>query len=387
MTYDFDTIINRHHTNSEKYDGVKKFAPDTPDNNIPLWIADMDFRTAPEIISAMRERVEEGIFGYTDIYDAAYYEAVCGWMKRRHGWDVNPEDIILDSGVVPSLSHALKLIADPGDGVIIHTPTYKPFFNSIRDSDMIPVFSELRYMNGSYEIDFGDFEEKAGHAANKVFILCSPHNPTGRVWTRPELSRMMDICRRHGVFVICDEIHSDIVRPGIQHVPLASLYPEEHRLITCTAPSKTFNLAGNHLANIIIPDRELREQWNSRYHYLPNPISVAAVISAYNQGEAWADSLNAYLSGTFKMMKEYIDMNLPHIGFEIPEATYLAWIHIKSPAVPHQEMVDRFIRNGLIIEGGDQFISNGTDFIRMNVAMPRSIIEHVLEKTKYIFNP
>ena len=386
MLYDFDTVINRWHTDSEKYDGLKKFAPKAPDNSIPLWIADMDFKTAPEIIAAMHKRVDEGIFGYTDIYDASYYQAVCHWMEKRHHWHITPDEIVVDSGVVPALSHALSLIARPGDGVIIHTPAYKPFFNSIRNTGMIPVYTRLCCSHGLFTIDFEDLEQKAEDENNKVLILCSPHNPTGRVWSQEELSHIMDICRKHDLFIICDEIHNDILRPGICHTPLAGLYPDMKRLITCTAPSKTFNLAGNHLANIIIPDQGIRDRWNSLYHYLPNPIPAAAATAAYEKGEPWLDELNQYLAENFRRMETYLKANLPAIGFQIPEATYLAWINIENLGPDHGEIENRFIENGLIIEGGDQFVENGEGFIRLNAAVPRSIIDTLLNKINHIFN-
>lgn len=386
MLYDFDTVINRWHTDSEKYDGLKKFAPNAPSDSIPLWIADMDFKTAPEVIAAMHRRVDEGIFGYTDIYDNSYYEAVCRWMERRHHWHITPEEIVVDSGVVPALSHALSLAAKPGDGVIIHTPSYKPFFNSIQNSGMVPVCSPLICAQNRYTIDFKDLELKAEDKNNKVLILCSPHNPTGRVWTQDELTHIMDICRRHNLFIICDEIHSDILRPGKDHIPLASLYPDELRLITCTAPSKTFNLAGNHLANIMIPDPCVRSQWNALYHYLPNPISVAATTAAYEEGEAWLEELNLYLSETFDHMKAYIHENLPAMDFTVPEATYLAWIGIKGLGADCHETENRFIENGLTIEGGGQFVDNADGFIRMNAAVPHSTIDTILNKIKIIFN-
>ena len=386
MLYDFDTVINRWHTDSEKYDGLKKFAPDAPEDSIPLWIADMDFKTAPEIIAAMHRRVDQGIFGYTDIYDASYYQAVCHWMERRHHWHITPDEIVVDSGVVPALSHALSLVATPGDGVIIHTPAYKPFFNSIKNTGMIPVFSRLCCEHGRFIIDFEDLEQKAKDEHNKVLILCSPHNPTGRVWSREELGHIMDICRKYNLFIICDEIHNDILRPGVCHTPLASLHPDMKRLITCTAPSKTFNLAGNHLANIIIPDPIIRSQWNSTYHYLPNPISVAAATAAYDEGETWLEELNQYLAKTFRNMEAYLKANLPAMDFRIPEATYLAWINIGSLGSDHLEVENRFIENGLIIEGGDQFVENGAGFIRMNVAVPHSTIDTLLNKINHIFN-
>ena len=386
MLYDFDTVINRWHTDSEKYDGLKKFAPKAPDNSIPLWIADMDFKTAPEIIAAMHKRVDEGIFGYTDIYDASYYQAVCHWMEKRHHWHITPDEIVVDSGVVPALSHALSLIARPGDGVIIHTPAYKPFFNSIRNTGMIPVYTRLCCSHGLFTIDFEDLEQKAEDENNKVLILCSPHNPTGRVWSQEELSHIMDICRKHDLFIICDEIHNDILRPGICHTPLAGLYPDMKRLITCTAPSKTFNLAGNHLANIIIPDQGIRDRWNSLYHSLPTPIPAAAATAAYEKGEPWLDELNQYLAENFRRMETYLKANLPAIGFQIPEATYLAWINIENLGPDHGEIENRFIENGLIIEGGDQFVENGEGFIRLNAAVPRSIIDTLLNKINHIFN-
>ena len=334
----------------------------------------------------MHRRVEEGIFGYTDIYDASYYKAVCRWMEKRHRWRITPDEIVVDSGVVPALSHALSLIARPGDGVIIHTPAYKPFFNSIRNTGMIPVYSRLCYSHGRFTIDFEDLEQKAEDENNKVLILCSPHNPTGRVWSQDELRHIMDICQKHDLFIICDEIHNDILRPGICHTPMASLYPDTKRLITCTAPSKTFNLAGNHLANIIIPDPDIRERWNSLYHYLPNPISVAAATAAYEEGEPWLDELNQYLAETFRHMETFFKANHPAIDFQTPEATYLAWINIDSLGSNHSEIENRFIENGLIIEGGNQFVENGAGFIRLNAAVPHSTIDTLLNKINHIFN-
>lgn len=383
--YDFDIREDRSRTNSEKYDGLYRFAPNAPKKSIPLWIADMDFRTAPEIVEAMKRRVDSGIFGYTDIYDDSYYEAVCGWMEQRHGWKASREEIIVESGVVPAIRHGLSLLASPGDGAVIQTPAYRPFYSTVCALGMNPVFSPLKRENGRYEMDFEDLERKASDAKNRVLILCSPHNPSGRVWTEEELTRVMDICRRHGTAVICDEIHSDIVREGVRHIPMGRLFPGEHRLIVCTSPSKTFNLAGNHLANIFVADRELRERWEQRFHYMPNPISVEAAAAACREGGRWADELNRYLDGTFQMMTEFFSTYMPGIRFTAPEATYLAWIDMRSCGLSHKEMVNRFVENGLIIEGGEQFVAGGEGFVRMNIAAPRRVIEEALERMKGLF--
>lgn len=385
MTYAFDTIIDRGNTDSEKYDGLKKYAPVAPTGSVPLWIADMDFKTSPEIIQAMHRRVEEGVFGYTDIYNNSYYEIVCKWMENRHGWKIEPQHIIVDSGVVPAILHGLTLMAKPGDGVIIHTPSYKPFYDSIHKAGMNPVFSKLQKRQGQYEIDFEDLEIKARDERNKVLLLCSPHNPTGRVWTKNELMRIMAICKAHGLSVISDEIHCDILRHGVCFTPLAKLFPSEKQIITCTSPSKAFNLAGNHLANIIIPDSALRERWNKQFHYLPNPISLEATKAAYKSGGDWLDALNRYIEETFEMINTYFHENLPKVDFYIPEATYLAWINMGGYGLKHDTMVKLFVENGLIIEGGEEFVENGSDYIRMNVASPHSVIKTVLEKTNYIF--
>ena len=383
--YEFDKKVNRIHTNSEKYDGALKFAPEAPEDKIPLWIADMDFQTAPEIVEAMKARVEEGIFGYTNIYDSSYYEAVCSWMEKRHGWKVKKEEIVIDSGVVPAVLHALSLMAQPGDGVILHTPAYTPFNNSIRIQGMKPVFSPLLLKNGRYEIDLEDLEKKASDPENKVLIFCSPHNPSGRVWTKEELTVVMDICQRHEVAVISDEIHGDLIRGGKRHISLAGLFPEEKNLIVCTSPSKTFNLAGNHLSNIMIPDKQLREEWEKRYHYMPNPISVAAAEAAYTKAGGWADALNQYLDGTFQMMEEYIKTYMKDVSFTVPEGTYLAWIDMRNCGLAHEEMVNRFLKNGLLIEGGEQFVADGEGFVRMNIAAPRWVIQTALERMRELF--
>ena len=385
MTYDFDQSVDRLHTNSEKYDGAAKFAPEAPEKSIPLWIADMDFKTAPEIVEAMKRRVESGIFGYTDIYDDSYYEAVCSWMRKKHSWEFDKSEIVIDSGVVPAILHGLSLLGKPGDGVIIQTPAYRPFYNSVCSLKMKPVFSPLVFKNGRYEIDFEDLEKKAADKDNRVFILCSPHNPTGRVWTEEELRRVMEICRAYKVAVISDEIHGDLVRSGKKHLPLTSLFPSEKRVIVCTSPSKSFNLAGNHLANIIISDSELRKEWEQRYHYMPNPISVEATISAYTRAGQWEESLNRYIDGTFEMMENYFQLHMPRIHFSAPEATYLAWIDMREYGLSQEEIVDRFLKNGLIIEGGDQFVADGEGFVRMNVAAPRQVIRETLERMKIAF--
>lgn len=385
LIYEFDKKIDRLHTNSEKYDGASKFAPQAQEDKIPLWIADMDFQTAPEIIEAMKRRIEEGIFGYTNIYDPSYYEAVCSWMEKRHGWAVKKEEIVIDSGVVPAVLHALSLMAHPGDGVIFHTPAYTPFYNSIRTQGMKPVCSPLLLKNGRYEIDLEDLEKKAADPENKVLIFCSPHNPSGRVWTKEELTAVMDICQRNKVAVISDEIHGDLIREGKRHISLAGLFPEEKNLIVCTSPSKTFNLAGNHLSNIMIPDDKMRWEWEKRYHYMPNPISVAATVAAYTKAEGWADALNHYLDGTFQMMEEYIKTYMKDVSFTVPEGTYLAWIDMRNCGLPHEEMVNRFLKNGLLIEGGEQFVADGEGFVRMNIAAPRCTIQETLERMRELF--
>ena len=384
--YDFETVICREGVGSGKWDEISKTLGYTPEGVIPFSVADMEFMTAPEIVEGLKRFLDTNVLGYAQPTDA-YKNAVKSWMKKRHGWDIDTQWIKDTHGVINAFFTAVKAFTKEGEGVMLMTPVYYPMYFAVSRNNRVLVENKLIRTGDTYEIDFDDFEEKAKDENTKLLILCSPHNPSGRVWSQEELERIGRICIDNHVLIVSDEIHFDLISPGYHHTVFASISEEfAQNCIVCTAPSKTFNLAGNHLANIIIPDQGIRDRWNSLYHYLPNPISAAAATAAYEKGEPWLDELNQYLAENFRRMETYLKANLPAIGFQIPEATYLAWINIENLGPDHGEIENRFIENGLIIEGGDQFVENGEGFIRLNAAVPRSIIDTLLNKINHIFN-
>lgn len=386
MIYNFDEKIERIHTNSVKYENSRAEEPDLPEDFIPLWIADMDFACPPEVISAMHKRLDCRILGYSDIIDPEYVRVLKHWMEHRFGWSVREEELAVSSGVVPAISNLIQILSEKGDRVLIMTPSYAPFYSSVVNNGRIPVCLPLKEEGGYYEIDYTGMEKKIAEEAVKIFIFCSPHNPTGRVWKEEELRNIAEICRKYGVPIICDEIHQDLLRKGKVHIPLAKLYPDADWIYTCTAPSKTFNMAGNHLANIFIPNKKVKEIWDDKYYYLPNALSVTATQTAYGQGEAWVEQLNEYLDGNFFYMKEFFDKYLPQIEFEIPEGTYLAWFDMGGFGLDRKEIKRRFIvEAGLYIEDGDMFVANGGCNIRMNLACPRRTVERALNRMYQTF--
>ena len=386
MKYDFDEIIERKNTNSFKYEGARLMEPGLPEDFIPLWVADMDFACAQPILDAMKERIDKRILGYSDALNEGYHEAVIGWMNKRFHWEVKKEELRCSAGVVPALSNLVRLLTKKGDKVMFFTPSYGPFNRVTEKNGRCPVFCRLKETNGYYQIDFDDMKNKIEQEQVKLLILCSPHNPTGRVFTEEELRRIGDICDNHHVAIICDEIHHDLVRCNLHHISLASLYPGADWIYTCTAPSKTFNLAGNQLSDIVIPNKAIREIWDEKYSYMPNPVSLAATEAAYTKCEDWVEELNQYLDGNFKMMKEFLEEKLPAIRFEIPEGTYLGWMHMEGTGLDEQEIQRRFISQaGLFVEKGEMFVDNARFCIRVNVACPRAILKKALERMEKVF--
>ncbi|HWP80198.1 MAG TPA: PatB family C-S lyase [Candidatus Acidoferrum sp.] len=377
--WNFDEVVERENTNSVKYDAAPIINPELPDKYIPMWIADMDFACPQPILDAMKRRLDKRILGYSMPLDPEYYAAVIGWMKRRNGWDVDFSSIVFSSGVIAALNVAVGKLTGEGEGVLLNTPAYHPFDDAIQKYGRTPVYSPLVNIDGHYEFDFADFEKKAKDPKNTLFFLCSPHNPTGRVWTESELRRIAGICFENGVFIVSDEIHSDILRSGQRHIPLASLFPGERTLITCTAPSKTFNLAGNQLSNIIIADPEIAAEWRGNHYCgLPNPLSIDACIAAYNECEDWLEALLVYLDDNFKFMSAYLEEHLPAARFRISQGTYLAWVDL-SGCGKTVEMKKELSAAGLFIEYGDEFVSNAEGFVRMNIACPRATLAQALE--------
>lgn len=372
MKYDFDKTIDRRATNSYKWDSA-------PEGVLPMWVADMDFRTAPAIIDALQKRVAHGIFGYTRVPDA-YYDAVTSWFSRRHGWDIDREWIIYTSGVVPAVSAVIKALTVPGDKVIVQTPVYNCFFSSIRNNGCEIVSNPLRRTVDNYEMDFDALERCAADPRAKVMLLCNPHNPAGRVWTPDELTRLGNICLRNGVTVVADEIHCELVYQGFKYTPFASLSDAFlHRSVTCVSPSKAFNIAGLQIANIVAFDNDLRSRIDKAININEvcdvNPFGVAATIAAYNEGEEWLNQLVDYLHGNYEAMAEFCRRELPEFPITRLEGTYLVWMDCSSLGMPSDALEHALLDDArLWLNAGTMYGAEGEGYMRWNIACPRSVM-------------
>lgn len=376
--YDFDRIIDRAGTNSVKYED-KSDDGLLPDSYLPMWVADMDFASPKPILDAMKARIDREIMGYSMLSGDDYFSAVTSWMRRRHDWQVDPDSIVYSAGVVTAINVCVEKLTRPGDGVIINTPCYTPFFSAIKKHGRTPLYSPFINEGGHYRFDYEQFEALCADENAKLFFLCNPHNPTGRVFTAEELRRVADICFKNGVFVASDEIHFDILRPGQKHVPLATLYPGETRLLTCTAPSKTFNLAGNQLANIIIPDKALKEQWdNESWGGMPNPLAIVACRAAYDECADWVDAMNAYVAQNFDYIADYVAANMPQAKFTVSEGTYLAWLDLGGYDYSDDELKRRIATAGVYIEYAGDFVADAGGYVRINIACPRAVVQKAM---------
>ena len=379
MKYDFDTVIERHNTNSYKWDSLDM------EDVIPLWVADMDFKTAPCIIEALRKRVEHGVFGYTRVPDA-YYEATINWFSRRHNWDIRPTDIIYTSGVVPAISAIIKALTNPGDHVIIQTPVYNCFFSSIRNNGCIASENELIYKDNTYSIDFDDLEKRAADPKAKVLLLCNPHNPSGRVWTYNELMHIYDICKKHNVTVVSDEIHCELVYPPFKYIPFCSISEEAAaESVACVSPSKSFNIAGLQIANIVCRDEEMRKKIDKAININEvcdvNPFGVLATISAYNEGEEWLTELVDYLQRNYEFLVGFFQEHLPEFPIVKLEGTYLVWMDCRHLGIPSNELEEKLIREGSVwLNPGAMYGAAGEGFMRINIACPRERLEEGLKR-------
>ena len=381
---DFDRVIDRRNTDCLMYDLAERRGK--PADVLPLWVADMGFRTSQAVLDALQERIAHGIFGYTEPGDS-YFEAVAGWMQRQHDWQVEPEWLIKTPGVVFALAMAVKAYTQPGESVLIQSPVYYPFSEVIRDNGRRLVESPLiRGADGRYQIDLTDFEQKIIQNQVKLFLLCSPHNPVGRVWEKEELLQLAQICEKHHVIIVSDEIHHDFVFWGKKHWVFSTLSPEiAERTITCTAPSKTFNLAGMQVSNIFISNEELRRKFQHEvdaagYSQL-NTLGLLACETAYQKGETWYRELLRYLEKNIVFTKEYLQKHLPKAEMTMPEGTYLVWIDFRKLGLDVKEL-DRIIlyEAKLWLDSGRIFGKPGEGFQRINVACQRSILETALEK-------
>ena len=383
MKFDFDKIIDRKNTFAIKLDLAA--ARNKPADAIPLWVADMDFSTAPCVKQALVEQAERGIFGYSRP-DARYYDALKTWFLTRHNFELQDDWIVNTPGVVFAIAAAIRAFTKEGDGVLIQKPVYYPFFNTINSLGRRVVNSPLAYKDGRYEIDFEGFEKKVKEEKPKIFLLCSPHNPGGRVWSREELSRLSEICLSNNVIVVSDEIHMDFARPGIEHVPFATLNEQfAQNCVACTSASKTFNLAGLQVANIVIPNKDLRRAFRdeviSSGYSQPNTLGMVATQAAYEHGGSWLDQLKDYLEGNWQLLGEMLEDRTPELQLIEAESTYLAWIDCRALGLDAWQL-ERFIEDEakLWLDCGHIFGAGGDGFIRINIATQRSYLERAIDQ-------
>lgn len=376
MEYDFSRPTERRGTDSYKWDSVPEA------DIIPLWVADMDFETFPAITEALQRRVAHGIFGYTRVPEA-YYEAVCRWFGKHHGWHINREDIIYTSGVVPAVSAVIKALTLPGDQVIVQGPVYNCFFSSIRNNGCETVSNSLIYNKEElrYEIDFDDLERKLAHERARLMLICNPHNPGGRVWTRDELTRMAELCHKYGVRVVSDEIHCELTLYDNEYVPFGSLPDELSRdSITCCSPSKAFNTAGLQIANIVCRDAEVRNRINRAININEvcdvNPFGVIALQAAYSdEGYEWLTQLRAYISSNYDLLRERFARELPKCKVMRMEGTYLAWIDCSELHISSDEIEEMLMHeNKVWVNAGSMYGTEGAAFIRINMACTSELL-------------
>lgn len=384
MYYNFDEPTNRHKTNSYKWDSNEK------DDLIPLWVADMDFKTAPPIIEALKKRVEQGIFGYTKV-PQEYYDAVRNWFSRRHGWNFGSDEMIYTSGVVPAVSAVIKALTNPGDKVIVQTPVYNCFFSSIRNNGCEVSENELILRDGSYYIDFADLENRASDAGAKVMLLCNPHNPSGRVWTEEELLRIGEICEKNGVTVVSDEIHCELVYRPYKYIPYASLSDHAEKSVVCFSPSKAFNIAGLQIANIVCRNDQMRAKIDKAININEvcdvNPFGVIATIEAYTKGEEWLEALVGYLYENYQTVVDFFKRELPDIPLIKLEGTYLVWMDCRQFNISSERLEERMIdETGVWLNAGSMYGKAGEGFMRINIACQRKRLCEGLERIKKFFS-
>ena len=397
MNYNFDQPINRNQTNSYKWDFVKRGGdkvywdetdPTRHDKPVlPMWVADMDFPSPQPVVDAIASQAQMGIYGYA-YPSPAYYESVVNWMQRRHGWTIRNDWICFTPGVVPGLHLLIAAYVKPGEKVLIQPPVYYPFYIIMDSTDTITVTNPLIYENGRYSMDFEDLEKECANPDLKAAILCNPHNPVGRVWSREELQRFGDICLKHDVLVISDEIHGDLIFKGHDFTPFATLGPEfSDRSITCTAASKTFNLAGLQTSNMVIPNDDLRETFQAMCDrsgvFTLNMFGILSLEAAYNHGEEWLDQLMVYIADNFRCLESFFKAHLPEFPVIKTEGTYLVWIDFRPLGLDKDALEDLMMNEARIyFDEGYIFGPEGEGFERINIACPRSILVEALERIK-----
>lgn len=381
MTYDFDKIISRRGTNCVKWDEF------TDPDIIPLWVADMDFETAPSVQQALLKRMQHGCFGYT-LVPESYYNATIQWFQHRHGWSIERPSFIYTSGVVPAISAIIKAVTSPGDKVLVQTPVYNCFFSSIRNNGCTLAENPLKMEGNRYEVDWQDFEAKCADPSVKVFLLCNPHNPAGRVWTCQELVQMGNICLKHGVFVISDEIHCEFVMPGHTYTPFASISEDfAMNCAVCLSPSKAFNIAGLQIANIIVKNEKVRKRVDKAININEvcdvNPFGVIALQAAYSaEGEEWLNQLCHYISDNYLMACQLFTEALPQCPVTTLEGTYLMWVDIRATGKTSHQVTDHLLRKAKVyVNCGTMYgDSAGEGFIRINLATRRSLLREGIQR-------
>ena len=389
MKYNFDELVERRGTNCVKWDerpqvGERSSGMSLSADVIPLWVADMDFKAAPAILEAVKKRAEHGVFGY-NIVPESYYEAVISWFHRRHQWEIQRQWILYTTAVVPAMSCVIKALTMPGEKVLILSPAYNCFFSSIKNNGCEVLESPLKAVDDSFEVDFDDFKAKCADEKTTLFLLCNPHNPSGRVWTREELQRMYDICQQHGVKVVSDEIHCELVMPGHQFVPFGTI---TDNCVVMNSPSKNFNTAGLQIANIICSHPSWRRRIDRAININEvcdvNPFGIVALQAAYNESEDWIDELNQYLWGNYQLLRDFIAENLPQWKVCRLEGTYLPWVDISAMGITSQELCDRLLAEAKVwINPGTMYgPQTGEGYVRFNIAIQRSRLLDALQRIK-----
>ncbi len=387
MKYDFQTVINRSNTGSAKWEQMKKLHPHLTENIVPFSVADMELKNAPEIVEGLKKYIDDTILGYT-IPTESYLDSVCSWMKKRHNWDINAEWIVGSAGVVSAFFSAIKAFSNPGDGIIIMTPVYYPFYFSIEKNHRKLVKNPLINTGSSYVIDYEDLEKKTQDPSNKILLFCSPHNPTGRVWSREELEKIGEICLRNNVLIISDEIHFDLIMPDHKHTVFASISEElANNMVVCTAPSKTFNLAGMQASNIIIPNKQLRDGYlkeiESSGFFSLGILSYKACEIAYMQCEDWLDQLIELIYHNHLELKKYIEENIPVIKVYDLEGTYLQWMDFSGLGISNEELEKLMHEEAMLFfDEGYLFGEEGNGYQRMNIACPTKVMMEGLERLR-----
>ncbi|MCM3587545.1 pyridoxal phosphate-dependent aminotransferase [Mesobacillus maritimus] len=387
MKYNFDEIVNRRNTYSMKWDGgdlLKQIglADRYDEETIPLFTADMDLPVPQPLIDALHKTVDHRIFGYS-VFPPEYFEAIQHWFKKRHDWDIKKEEIVYSPGTVHAVNVAVRALTQPGDGVIIQRPVYPPFTSAIEGNDRVVRNNALKVdEEGYYTIDFADFEAKAKEENTTMFILCNPHNPTGRVLKEDELKRLSAICKENGVVIVADEIHGDLIRRGEKFVPIAKVTDDQSHIVTCTAINKTFNVAGLHCTNVVIKDSELRGTFSKEMGmHLPSPFTISALIAVYHEGEEWLDQLIDYIDGTMEWVVNFLAEHMPKVKVRIPEGTYVMWMDFSGYGISPDEVHERiYSKANVLLEDGKMFGDEGLPYQRICLPSPRPVIKEAFER-------